>query len=103
MKVVYFKTESAPSVRVLVCDGRIDYSVLGDEFELDPTSIELNESMCPRKAMWDEIEEFFKKGREPAGTKEDPMIVTRKPRVHGASTGMFPSRTSTLTVFTLFS
>ena len=37
--------ESAPLVRVLVHDGRIDYSALGDEFELDPTSIKLNESV----------------------------------------------------------
>ena len=79
MKLVYFKTELAPPIRVLVHDGRIDYSALGDKYELDPTSIELNESLCPREAVWEEIEEFFKKGGEPAGTKEDPVIVTRKP------------------------
>ena len=79
MKVVYFKTKSAPPVRVLVRNGRIDYSALGDKFELEPTSIKLNESLCPKEVVWKEIEEFFKKGREPAGTKEDSIIVTRKP------------------------
>lgn len=91
MNAVYFKTESGPHVRVLVRDGKIDYSALGDQFELDPTSIQLNESLCPREAVWEEIEDFFKKEGEPAGTKENPVIVTGKPRVHGASKGIFPS------------
>ena len=35
----------------------------------------------------------LQEGEEPARTKEDPVIVTGKPRVDGVSTGMFPSRT----------
>ena len=37
-------------------------------------------------------------GGEPAGMKEDPVRVTGKPRVHGASKGMFSSCTSALLV-----
>ena len=56
-------------------------------------------NLCPRKAVWEKIEEFFKKGEEPARTKEDLVIVTGKPRV---STGMFPSRTSTHSIHAKF-
>ena len=50
-KVVYLKTESAPHVGVLIRDGRIDFSALGDLFELNPTSITLNEILFPTEVV----------------------------------------------------
>jgi hypothetical protein len=104
MQGVYFKTDSSPPVRVYcTSDGRISFSALGFEFVLDPASIKLNGSRFPigggkSELTWEQIEEIFKKEGEPVGTKEDPVIVTGEPPVHGASTGMFPSCTSALRV-----
>ena len=91
MKDVYFKTDSSPPVCVCILNGRINYSELGDKFNLDPASIKLNAIRFPREAMWEKIEESFKEKGKPVGTEENPILVTGKAQVHEASIGMFPS------------
>jgi len=82
LKCVYFKTDSSQLVSCIVRnDGGIDFDVLGREFKLFPSSIKLNGFIVPRagsksECTWEELEELFKQERIPAGTEEDPVVVS---------------------------
>ena len=104
MPVVYFKTGAAEPVGLRCTrDGKIDFSELGREFKLDPSSIKLNAIRIPKvgplsEDTWEQIKADFEKEGEPLGTKEDALIVTGEVAVPAWSTGMFPTRTYSLLV-----
>ena len=97
MLVAYFKTDTSGPVRFLCTpDGRIDFIELGQEFGLDPMSIDLNGTRIPKTRglkldiIWKQIEEFFKQKGKPVGTEDDHVMVTSdKAPVHPVSIGMF--------------
>ena len=99
MKLVYFKTETSGPVRCeCTPDGRIDFSVLGEEFRLYPRSIKLNGTLFCRAGLCSEstceqIEEALKEDGISVETKDNPLIVTGTATVPQVSTGMFPVRT----------
>ena len=104
MELVYFKTDTSRTVAFQCTpDGKIDFSELRKAFKLDLDSIELNgirvlkEGLMSRST-WEQIESMFKLHKRHFGTEEDPVIVTGEAPapIHGASTGMLPSRTSSL-------
>ena len=95
MTIVYFRMGASPPVRLsCTLDGRIDFSILGRKFKLDPTTIELNgvlyrEDELKLEKTWEQIKAEFEAEGDTLGGKEDPVIVDGT----AVSTGMFPAGT----------
>ena len=101
MTIVYFRM-GASSVRLsCTLDGRIDFSILGRKFKLDPTTIELNgvlyrEDELKSEKTWEQIKAEFEAEGDTLGGKDDPVIVDGEPAVPAVpavSIGMFPAGT----------
>jgi len=99
MASVYYKTDTSESVEVFFAPkGKIDFSLLGRAFNVNPMSIQLNGSWIPlegleSRILWTQIEKSFRESGMPVGTKENPVMLAGVAQVRAVSPGMLSAHT----------
>ena len=98
MQRVYFQMDTSSPVRVHTKNGKIDFSLLSEEFGFDAVTIKLNGDKVAREGLlsaepWAEIQKLFQEESEADGTEDKPVLVAGRAPVHPMPTGMFPART----------